>query len=1437
MNNKKVKRVSAFLIMFLMFVNILPLNIIPVYANYQSNVERVTIAYVPDITSNNYKINFAWRNPNSWSTIQDVDAIDGDVYHTPLGFKVMQQNATANESDFSLAQIFNDPSILSTTIDANLNDGSIYAYKILPYHTHAYQSGTMVVNKEAPMDNNKPTETVLFMTDIQVEAEGTGSKLTVTWDNPVYKGVNVFNGYRIYYQRGGSGVTAFNNFKDVNIDDPTLIQTTDASRQGVQRLTYSIEDDTIVQGEVYAVKVEPLYNGAEIRKITNGLSYVNVTINNTGFKMAFRDMDTTEYRYDDITIDIPLDIMEDGKDSLKLHWYNISSTIGNIEKIEIFSGLAEDDIGIKIGTIYTPQALYVSTWQVQKPTLPTYYQIKVYIEGISEPLKSHIAYYDPTIVNITPNKPGIYPFVNSEDENKAIDLYWDVFVRYPYNDTEAGFVEPDGTYIDTNVTYKVWVSDNLENMNDTMMPTILTDVSPGELLKLNIEGVANPVYYSLITNYVTRESDGTYSIKEIEENKTYYIKIIATKTLADLTPLVSQPGYASIYVPIDDDIAKPHALSKPPLRIKKDSEGQPIITKESITVEWQDIWYEVFDEKTDSWYSRAALRDGELVFGYDIDEEKDTIITFHNASNENAVRELFMQAGLSEEEANKLIIRIMDISAENIHYEMKYLPFDEINKDGGYQAYLESIMNNEDAGWSEITGLVNENGYYEYTVENLEKNTTYVIILRPYRILKDGTKDAYPTYVIGTTFPDDVIVNIKPTVPILEEVDHTDVSFEVKWEEHIPNLDYEIVISETVLEDPSTGGTRITIDEIKENGEEKSENSKLYMYYVVNGVFPETGYYVWIRSIANNVDGPSYSQWSNPLYVVTDALKAPDPPNGLGLVSKDNLKIYNKANNTSFLQADYNYLIIEWFKNYYDENSTAIDPVNGQGYDILTNPEITETFIAKFNDLIANRTYYIRGKTTLIVTMNEEGKSQKSYCYTIQLANNEDFKDVVELTVPEMIEDDGSPYYFMKESEWTEVIRLFTEPNEDEYDGNKKPDYYPLPDDDFEILYDFASQSLTYRFRSNEEDDDGHDDNLVDQRFITRLIQNKIYNYAIDLTSYDGRDITNRIVEIPYSVMSAFTERKISMEVKANNATFTFQPEFLETSEVERLSDFGNMDSRVRLNIQEGVTSVMPALDYGQNFVSTPQKLNISINTPNGSVTLTNTKKPIDISLKLKNRYEQYDQNIGAFMDTENTDKWQRLESTYDYATGSYNTSTTYIGAYSAIAAKAPVSKSNSPDPAATAAVASITSKMYIEDLKTYNEDSNISALQFNNIVAAVANGKKSTTVNTALSDDDYNALSRKGILITGGNVTREEGINALVKLYEAKTKRNIAYYTPLSQTEYSDISMAEKDYQKNMLKAADIGFFEGSSTRPKEKMTMGEFLNMIDIIMQDSGM
>lgn len=1413
------KKAVAFSLASTFFISNMPFNL--VFANLQSNIRNLKIRSADE--KNGYSINLEWENPE-WSNSSDGGAINGADIHKPEGYKVFERNATNAGGTESMVQEQKGDSLTALKLaNRTLVDGTIYEYKVTPYHNHNYASNTGTVSKPAPTDTATPQETALFMTDIKVEAFGSGNTLTVTFDNPKYGGKDIFTGYNIYYQKGGANVNSFNSVITVPIDNKDLIPSFDSVRK-VNRLTYEITNNNIEQGNIYAVKVEPIINDKEIRDPS--IQNPTITIEgNVQKRIGFNSKTFKEYRTNEANVAIPLYVLENGKQFLKLNWGDLSGVApaGGIEYIGIYSGEEEGIISNLISTIYSQDAINVNSWRINKPTKKTYYQIKVKIRGLDTHLLSEIAAYDPNIVNITPNKPNIYPKLKIDGTKTSLDVYWDSFVRPAYNKQEENAADASGNILDKNIVYDVWITDSRKNLDTLGLPKVLSKVEASELTASNIPEAKNSVFNFVAEKYFTVDSNGAFLEKNIEENKTYYIRVVAIKPTSDGLGLAAQPSDSQIYIPARADISKPNSLSKPPLRIKKDEQGIDIIKQEEITIQWNRKWYEIYDEQTETWQSEAAIRNGQLVFGKEI-KETDKIINFYDLSSVEDVKRAIKNAGYAN--ADNLLVRQIDISQDNIKYELIVKPFDEVNTSGGYEAYIEKLLTTESEEWKEITPNFSLDKYAEYNITGLTENTRYAILLRPYRILTGGRKDAYPTYILATTFPKDTQVEVIPVTPSLYEVSKTDVSIEVAWKDEAKGISYELAVNEVIVDDPAKAKKLISSKDIKENGTHHTKDQENYIKYNIQNLFPDTGYYIWIRSIFDETD--KKSEWSNPIYVRTEGIRKPSPPSGLGLASQKNLDAYNSSNNKDYKPSSSDYLIIEWLRDPQDlaEKATAPKTDNAEA---LLDPAIKNTYMVKFNKLLSNKEYYVRAKTKVYISKSNDGTIEKVYSYIVQISLKKDFKDFIEIEVP-TITPKGEKV-LTAESEWTNAFKFKTKKSDGsdgDYDGNVDNEVYPLPTEDFEVLYDGATQTLIYRFRSNKKDGNGNDDNLVDQRFITRLINDKVFNYKVDLTSHLGYSIKNRKVEIPYSILSAFAERKISFTVVANGTTFKFNPGFLNTSEANSLGKLGN-DTTVYIDIAQNSIST-PVIAYNQKYVSIPQELKISINKNGAKRYLSFLGSDMNVDIKLNDRTATLNNNVSIYKDTLATPNWQKMPSVYNAEKGTMALKTKDVGSYSVIAT--PVKSTDT-----TGNLTAVNSKILLTDLITNNLKAPISTVQFNNIVAGIANGKTEVSINKALSTKDYNSLKRSGMLVNGSVVGREAGINSLVKLYEMKTKASYKPTETIKTTPFSDIKFANKAYQLSFLKASELGFFGDSSlSRPKDTMTIEEVLYIVDIILEDSG-
>jgi hypothetical protein len=292
-------------------------------------------------------------------------------------------------------------------------------------------------------------------------------------------------------------------------------------------------------------------------------------------------------------------------------------------------------------------------------------------------------------------------------------------------------------------------------------------------------------------------------------------------------------------------------------------------------------------------------------------------------------------------------------------------------------------------------------------------------------------------------------------------------------------------------------------------------------------------------------------------------------------------------------------------------------------------------------------------------------------------------------------------------------------------------------------------------------------DNLVDQRFISKLVRDRTYNYIVDMTRYfDGQefwDVTERVVQLPYTMLRAFDERGINLILLAGPTAISLPPGFYKTPEVNGLHDIG-LGSMLTVELRENFEK--PEISRRTEYISTPQRMALIFQTPTRRVNITSAAVPIDISVGLGSRYSVYESNVDGYVLRQNA--WERQNAPYDVVSGSVAFSTRTVSAYTALAVMPPVSTQNDPD--TDFALAGVSSLLNIEDVNFILPTSQISANQLNKLIAAVAMERRDVSINAPLTSDERERLMRAGMFVgTGNSVSREAALDALVKLYELR--------------------------------------------------------------------
>ena len=1470
-----LRKILAAVMVFILTVLIMPADAL---TNYQYPVTDLSITDYSGRASASYTLNLKWLRPLPSPRMEGGNNVTQAPDSQASGYEVYYRNATKSQQ---FAAPINDAALKSNT-DANINvqytlnldSGSLYVFRVQPFHGHTVVNadGTPF-SRTAPIDNSLTETQALYLTDIKLSATASGHNMTVTWDDPTLDGKEIFTGYRFYCSAGGAKVTSFSTEPnaEVSSDSPDLKRTRDG------KLQYTFYDETLQVGKLYAVKVEPLFNNREIRTSSPPIQIISVA--NKEYSLSYRNVKDREYRVNDAYVNPWLNAQPDGQDYVRIFWDSLKTSIQYIESIQIYSSNSQDMANKQdIGTLTGDSAADINFWITARPTVITYYQIVINYKDAANtiiPVPSEIAWFDPAYNDFSPYKPTVLSVTDNAMTPFYMNIQWQAFGRPPYNPEEEQYADRNykNQYIDRNMIYDIYVTDDIRNYDNPLFNDKIITTLPASRLSLNpfTDGQNTlPSFMTAVTEYYTVSDSGVITRQPLKDNMVYYIRIIATR---DPGGQISIPATASHYIrPSGNVDANPLMMTRPPLRIKTNELGVEQVTDKSITIQWDTLYFEAYNNTDKSWYTVVGIGDeGKLLFGTETEKITDPAkIVYLNSpkysADSNTGEALIIgdlrDKGADPVEIANLPVRLMDI--RDSLYEIHTARFDYIQSLGGYETYLKTLQAaGADNKWTAITPAGDPiHPEYAVTLESapnsgaLSVNTAYVIYFRPY-VMRNGKKTAYfPSYVMTTTKDAKTPLDITPVVPILEGVGQTDTTLTVRWL-YSPDLSYELQYAERPVDYPDKG-VPIPWNSITQTAKVTYEEGKAYINYTIVNLFPDTPYIIWIRSAANNALAVVYSAWSNPINMKTLDILPPGPPQGLGPAAREHVDYYNKANGQTYDPIGKTYMILEWMRNQNDApavdgNGNAVAPASPAASNnaaFLYAPEVRDMFMAMFSGLTANKAYYARAKTIFTIVEDQAG-IRKSYSYTIQLADNPDFLDAYEITLPplEDLASLNAGHALRKESEWTPAIHIFTARSDSEYDGMVDPEMYPLPDRDYEIMYDDYTGTLTFRFRTDQKDGRGDHDNQVDQRFITRLIEKKTYEYNVDLTRYFYLPVKRRVLDMPYSIFKAFDERLIALKITAGSVSVTFPPGALPEEKMHALHDFG-LGSRVLISLTER-DSETPALSRGEYYATRPQRLEISVRSPTREIRINQTAQPVNIEMRLLHPLHEYPSHVGAYMAHMDTAGWEQQEAKPNARRDSLLFNVYDAALYAAISAGAPavIPGDRGVNQPAQSAMRFVSSKLRLAGMEVFIPNSAVSAGQLNQLVNAIANNKLNADLNAPLSAADGNALNKAGLFTAKSPVIRQDAISAMVRLYELRAGKPVTAYKDITRTPFTDISRAAEAYKTPLLKAASLGMLNLSNTwntdgspmyysyraDPEGYLTTGDMFRIAEIVLRDT--
>jgi hypothetical protein len=1271
--SRKTQRVFWFAALIITLIGV------KAFANTQNPVAILSIqdTTVDTRPGTPYNIKLEWKRPLVSDAPEPNLAHDERfVRHDLQGYSAYMKNATRGDRYVWLDDL--TASDVTYIPDSSfMLPGSIYMFKITPYHYHhRISNGDPVL---ATISGEEAE--VLYLTDITVDAEGGSDFLTVTWDDPTFNGLDVFDEYKITYSPYPGQANIVNFTKDVYVKktDPNVTILRDG------RLNYVITDRVLELGKRYVVKVAPMIIGRFFRS-----EIFEITIGTKKYKIAYPKPER-EYKNDAAYSQPMLNIRDRGSLEIELFWNSLLTSTYIINKVTVLKSYDADfinseQVNILIGDSATEKNLFIT----EKPNQITYYQLEIAYQlwpgGENFLMYSNVAPYDPGYLEFAPYAPEITDTSDNAKFPLTLDITWKAFLRAPFGANEAGDSKYGGLFLDRKIAYDVYITDDLlnyDNYNFDRYPVarLLAE-------ELELTDVAVPLYKATFSEFYKRTPEG-FIRSEFEENKTYYIKIVAVRLETDQ---ISAPAHASHYInPIGALNNRPVVMSRPPLEVTEE-------TSNSIKIKWSRIWQEVYDETTGKWFAKVGVAGSSLVFGFDADVLEQTAP--ERVFNLTEPRPTLDAELAALGYAGPALASRVQILEPGVKYELRVLPYEDMIANGGYQNYVDIIsLPESEALWSaiEVSGT-------EYEIKNLAPNAPYAIFLRPYGIDAAGKKSAYlPAFTAGATLPATPPAEPAPTVPSLELIDVTDTTATVRWL-YKEFFNYELSIT------GEKGETVIPLEDFRTEGD--------YGYYVFENLFPKSEYLARIRAISKSAPRARgdkiYSAWSNPAIIKTMDLIAPKPPQGFS-ARQISGKISGKIE-------------AEWLK----------------------EPELSETMRVTFDNVVPNSEYFARAKTRLTAAYGSSSAVEKLYSYVIQLSRDESFNDYIEIIEPPHPVLEGALY---KESDWTEIYWVYSGKTDGEYGGN--PGLYPLPDEDFDITYEISDEGdyIKYRFRSNKRYD-----YHTDQRLITDLIRSKRFYYAADLSSYDKKRYE---IETPPAVLRAFDVMKKTLIVKFRGFSLVIPP--------------GALKEKIRIKVD---TSDAPKLKhvrgtYAESYAGGPVYADAE-----GARIVFNLRR------------RRFDASLNAFFSDGNSGGWVFIPSEYDNAKATQTVFIERPGNYAVISRGAPREWGVSRD------WTNIFSKINIMDMEYYRISDFVGANQINNIAAALLKDVYAFNFNSALSEEDANALKNAGIYVEGGAAQKIEAYKTLERVVEIKTGEKI-----------SALHLDEFSTQNELMTFADLFF------------------------------
>ena len=323
--------------------------------------------------------------------------------------------------------------------------------------------------------------------------------------------------------------------------------------------------------------------------------------------------------------------------------------------------------------------------------------------------------------------------------------------------------------------------------------------------------------------------------------------------------------------------------------------------------------------------------------------------------------------------------------------------------------------------------------------------------------------------------------------------------------------------------------------------------------------------------------------------------------------------------------------------------------------------------------------------------------------------------------------------------------------------------------------------------------------------------------------------ITNRVVELPLSILRAFDERLITLEILMDEKSVQIPPGAFNTAATRNLQMGIGSNYRITLSATD---QGLPTLQPNTRYASIPQEIRVQAVTPDRTVTMDTFARPVEVILPMDDFDTPYGTNTGLFFNGA-AGGWRDVSDSFSFAANTVRGGVQTPGTFAAITREAPPTPDTAANDPSQTAMRRVTSRFTITDMMQFNPNQHVTAQEFNNMLLAITNDDRSVTFGRSVSRSNAQSLQRAR-MYAPQDLNRETAMDILVRLYELRTRQVIR---PMSDVgSVPGLANATQALQQNLLKAADIGFITGP-LQPQGALTMGEFMHMLDIIITDAGM